>query len=161
MRPRYGRAPRGQRVVGTAPRNHGPNTTLLAAMRCDGITAAMTLEGAVDRDAFDVFVAEILVPSLIPGQTVVWDNLSVHKSAVAKRLIEGAGCQVLFLPPYSPDFAPIEQAFSKLKTFLRRTQARTRAALDDAITAGLATITAADARAWFAHCGYHINGQSL
>ena len=161
MTPRYARAPRGQRVVGTAPRNHGPNTTVLAAMTPAGITAALTLEGAVDRAAFDVFVAQILVPSLGPGQTVIWDNLSVHKSARAQQLIEAAGCQVCFLPPYSPDYAPIEHAFSKLKTFLRRTQARTRAALDEAITAGLATITTDDARAWFAHCGYPLTGQSL
>ena len=91
----------------------------------------------------------------------MWDNLSVHKSIVAQRLIDAAGCQVVFLPPYSPDFAPIEQAFSKLKQFLRRAEARTRATLDDAITAGLGTITAADARAWFAHCGYHFTGQPL
>ncbi len=161
MTPRYGRAPRGQRVVGAAPRNHGPNTTLLAAMSPAGITAAMTLEGAADRDAFEVFVAQVLVPSLTPGQTVIWDNLSVHKSATAQQLIAAAGCHIRFLPPYSPDFAPIEQAFSKLKTFLRRAQARTRAALDEAITAGLATITAADAVAWFAHCGYQLSGQPL
>ncbi len=161
MTPRYGRAPRGQRVVGTAPRNHGPNTTLLAAMSPAGITAAMTLEGAADRDAFEVFVGQVLVPTLVPGQTVIWDNLSVHKSATAQHVIEAAGCHVRFLPPYSPDFAPIELAFSKLKTSLRRAQARTRSALDAAITAGLATITATDARAWFAHCGYHLTGQSF
>ncbi len=124
MTPRYGRAPRGQRVVGAAPRNHGPNTTLVAAMRAAGITAAMTLEGAADRAAFKVFVAQVLVPSLTSGQTVVWDNLSVHKSATAQQLIKAAGCQVVFLPPYSPDFAPIELAFSKLKTFLRHAEAR-------------------------------------
>jgi len=161
MTPRYGRAPRGQRVVGAAPRNHGPNTSLLAAMTPAGVTAALTVEGAVDRAVFDAFVAEVLVPTLTPGQIVIWDNLSVHKSARAQELIEAAGCQVCFLPPYSPDFAPIEQAFSKLKTFLRRAQARTRTALDEAITAGLATITAVDARAWFVHCGYRLAGQPL
>jgi transposase len=161
MTPRYGRAPRGQRVVGTAPRNHGPNTTLVAALGPTGITAAMTVAGAMDRAAFDVFVAQVLVPSLHSGQTVIWDNLSVHKSATARHLIEAVGGRVVFLPPYSPDFAPIEQAFSKLKTFLRRAQARSRAALDAAITAGLQTITAADARAWFAHCGYQLSGQPL
>lgn len=161
MTPRYGRAPRGERVVGTVPRNHGPNTTLVAALSLDGITAAMTLEGAADRAAFDVFVAEILAPTLTPGQLVIWDNLSVHKSAVAARLLAERGCRVLFLPPYSPDFAPIEHAFSKLKTALRRTGARTPEALDDAITAGLATITATDAQAWFAHCGYPIPSQLI
>ena len=160
MTPRYGRAPRGQRVVGVVPRNHGPNTTLIAAMGPAGVTAAMSLEGAMDRAAFDVFVARVLVPSLRPGQVVVWDNLSVHKSALAQRLIEAAGCRVVFLPPYSPDFAPIEQAFGKLKTFLRRAGPRTRDALDQAMTDGLGTITAADARAWFTHCGYRHAGQT-
>jgi transposase len=161
MTPRYGRAPRGRRVVGQAPRNHGPNTTLIAAMSGDGITAAMTVEGAMDRDAFDVFVAQMLVPSLRPGQTVIWDNLSVHKSATAQSLIAAQGCRVLFLPPYSPDFAQVELAFSKIKTVLRRRAARTRSALDDALAASLRTITPANARAWFAHCGYHLSGQPL
>ncbi len=156
MTPRYGRAPRGERVVGTVPRNHGPNTTLIAAMGLAGITAAMTLEGAADRAAFDVFVAQVLAPTLAPGQCVVWDNLSVHKSAAAARLLAERGCRLLYLPPYSPDFAPIEHAFGKLKGALRRTGARRRDELDEAITAALATITAADARAWFAHCGYPI-----
>jgi transposase len=159
MAPRYGRAPRGQRVVGTVPRNQGTNTTLFAAMDLTGITAAMTLEGAADGVAFEVFVARILAPVLRPGQIVVWDNLSVHKRAAAQRLIEARGCRVHFLPPYSPDFSPIELAFSKLKTYLRRVRARTRAALEEAITAGLRTITAADACAWFVHCGYTASPQ--
>jgi transposase len=161
MTPRYGRAPLGERVVGAVPRNHGPNTTLFAALNLDGITAAMTLEGAADRTAFDVFVAQVLVPSLTPGQLVIWDNLSVHKSATAAHLLADRGCRVLFLAPYSPNFAPIEQAFGKLKTALRRTGARTRAALEAAIAAGLATITTADAQAWFAHCGYPIPAQLI
>jgi transposase len=161
MTPSSGRAPRGERVVGTVPCNHGPNTTLVAALSLDGVTAAMTVEGAMDRCAFDAFVAQVLVPRLHPGQVVVWDNLSVHKSAEAPRVIEAAGCHLLWLPPYSPDFTPIEQAFSKFKTALRRTGARTRDALDDAITAGLSTITAADAPGWFAHCGYPIPAHLL
>ena len=116
MTRRYGRAPRGQRVVGTVPRNQGTNTTLFAAMDLTGITAAMTLEGAADGASFEVFVDQILAPSLRPGQVVIWDNLSVHKRAAARRLIEARGCQLRFLPPYSPDFSPIELAFSKLKT---------------------------------------------
>jgi transposase len=119
MTPRYGRAPRGERVVGTVPRNHGKNTTLVAALTLDGITAAMTVEGALDRSAFDAFVAQVLVPRLRPGQ-VVWDNLSVHKSAEAQRLIEAQGCHLLRLPPSSPDVTPIEDAFSKLKASFRR-----------------------------------------
>lgn len=161
MTPRYGRAPRGERVVGSAPRNHGPNTTLVAALSLDGITAAMTVEGAMDRLAFDVFVEQILIPSLTPGQVVVWDNLNVHRSADAQRLIAARGCQLLWLPPYSPDLSPIEQAFGKLKTALRRAGARTREALDVAITAALATITAQDAQGWFAHCDYPIPAQLI
>jgi len=161
MTPRYGRAPRGERIVGTAPRNHGKNTTLVAALSLDGITAAMTVEGALDRLAFDAFVAQVLVPRLRPGQVVVWDNLSVHKSEDAQRLIEDRGCQLLWLPPYSPDYTPIEPAFSKLKTALRRTGARTRDALEAANTAALATITGADATGWFAHCGYPIPSHLL
>lgn len=161
MTPRYGRAPRGERVVGTAPRNHGKNTTLVAALTLEGITAAMTVEGAMDRPAFEAFVAQVLVPALHPGQVVIWDNLSVHKSDDAQELIAAAGCHLLWLPPYSPDYAPIEQAFSKLKAALRRTGARTRAALDDAITTALATITATDAPGWFAHCGYPIPAHLL
>ncbi len=161
MTPRYGRAPRGERVVGAVPRNHGANTTLFAALSLDGITAAMTLEGAADRAAFDVFVEHVLGPTPTPGQLVIWDNLSVHKSVTAARLLAARGCRVLFLPPYSPDFAPIEQAFSKLKTALRRTGARTREALEEAIAAALATVTDADAQAWFAHCGYPIPAQLI
>ena len=161
MTPRTGRAPRGARVVGSTPRNHGPNTTLIAALSVHGVAAAMSLEGAMDRDAFDVFVAQVLVPALTPGQIVVWDNLSVHKSATAQRLIEACGCTVRFLPPYSPDFAPIELAFSKVKAYLRRAEARTRDALEGAITAALATLTSTDARHWFAHCGYHLPDQLL
>jgi len=143
-------------MVGTVPRNHGPNTTLFAALSLDGIQAAMTLEGAADCAAFDVFVEQVLAPTLTPGHLVIWDTLSVHKSATAARLLAAQGCRRLCLPPSSPGCAPIEQAFSKLKTALRRTGAHTREALEDAVTAGLATITAADAQAWFAHCGYHI-----
>ncbi|MDQ3655115.1 MAG: transposase, partial [Chloroflexota bacterium] len=161
MTPRSGRAPRGARVVGVVPRNHGPNTTLVAAMGLDGVTAAMTVEGARDRCAFDAFVAQVPVPRLEPGQVVGWDNLSVPKSDDAQQLIEARGCQLLWLPPYSPDFTPIEQAFSTLTTALRQTGARIREALDDAITAGLATITAADTPGWFAHGGYPVPAQLI
>jgi transposase len=159
MTPRYGRAPRGQRVVGVVPRNHGPNVTLLAAMSHAGITAAMTMTGATDGAVFALFVGQILVPSLHPGQVVIWDNLSVHRNQKLRRSIEAAGCHLRFLPAYSPDFSPIEPAFSKLQTALRQAGARDRAALEDAIAAGLATITAEDAAGWFGHCGYAVSEQ--
>lgn len=148
-------------MVGVAPRNHGPNVTLLAAMSREGITAAMTMTGANDGTVWTLFARQILAPSLHPGQIVIWDNLGVHKNQAVRQLIEAQGCQVRFLPPYSPDFSPIEQAFSKLKTALRQAGARSRPDLEAAIAAGLATITPRDASAWFRHCGYALPEQLL
>ena len=161
MTPRRARAPRGQRAYGAAPRNRGGNTTLIAALSRAGLGPAMTLPGAADRAAFVAYVRELLAPALVAGQTVVLDNLAVHKGAAIRRLIEARGCRLLFLPPYSPDFAPIEHAFGKIKEALRRAGARTRPALEAAIAAALDTITPQDAAAWFRHCGYHPPGQSL
>jgi transposase len=154
LTPLSARAPRGQRAYRAAPRNWGKNTTLIAGLSLSGIQAPMILEGAVDTLAFEVYVEQVLVPSLKPGQVVVLDNLSVHKGERVRQAIEAKGCQVLFLPAYSPDFAPIEEAFSKLKTWLRRLSARTREALEEAIALALSQITAQDARGWFWHCGY-------
>lgn len=161
LTPRYGRAPRGERVVGVVPRNHGPNVTVVAALGVAGITAAMTMTGPADGEVWELFVDQILVPSLRPGQIVLCDQVSVHKNAACRHLIEARGCQLRLLPAYSPDFAPVEQAFGKLKTSLRQAGARTRAELEEAIAAGLATITAHDAQAWFRHCGYAVPEQLL
>lgn len=158
---RYGRAKRGQRVVGQVPRNPGPNVTLIAAMDQDGLLGELTITGALDGNAFEVYVTRILVPQLWPGDVVIWDNLSAHKRARARIWIEAAGCQILVLPPYSPDFNPIELAFSKVKSFLRGAGARTRADLDQAITTALRTITSQDAANWFAHCDYGESRQLL
>jgi transposase len=155
MTPAYARAPRGQRARGRAPAQRGTNVTLVAALTLDGVGAAMTVSGALDRDACEVYVRELLVPSLRPGQCVIWDNVRAHQGGTVRALIEARGCRVLFLPAYSPDFNPIEEAFSKLKAFLRRAEARTREALEDAIRTALVAITAQDAKGWFAHCGYH------
>ncbi len=154
MTPRTSRAPRGQRAYGAAPRNHGKNTTLIAALSVEGIGAAMTLEGAADAEAFVAYITHVLVPTLRPGQIVIMDNLSVHKDERVRQRIEGAKCRLVYLPAYSPDMTPIEQAFSKVKAFLRRAEARTREALEAAIGAALATVTAADAAGWFTACGY-------
>lgn len=161
LTPRYGRAPRGQRCRGQVPRNWGLNTTLLAAMTPAGISTSCVVEGAADRAVFEGCVERFLVPRLRPGQVVVWDNLSVHKSARARDLIVAAGCRLVFLPPYSPDFNPIEQAFSKLKTLLRRARQRSVAGLWEAIGHGLNQISAQDARGWFRSCGYHLSPQTL
>jgi transposase len=161
MTPRRARAPRGVRAVGCVPRNHGPNVTLFAALTPEGIGPAMALEGAADRPAFELYVRELLVPSLRPGQTVVLDNLSVHKGEALRALVEAAGCRLLFLPPYSPDFTPIEPAFAKVKARLRRAGARTFEALVAAIREAIDAVTPADARGFFAHCGYPLPSQLL
>jgi transposase len=160
LSPRDAWAPRGQRAPGHVPRNWGRNTTLVAALRLSGLQAPWTIEGAMDTDAFTVYVQEVLGPTLQPGQVVLLDNLSVHKPARIRELIEARGCQVVFLPAYSPDFNPIEEAFSKLKAHLRRVGARTRDALLDAIEQAVGMVTAADARGWFGHAGYRPLPQS-
>ena len=154
LTPLYGRAPQGQRAYGSVPRNRGKNTTLLASLSLEGIGASMIIEGAVNAVAFEAYVEHLLAPSLSRGQTVVLDNLSVHKGARVRELIEARDCELLFLPAYSPDYCPIEETFSKVKAFLRRVGARTHEALQKAIGQALETVTAADARGWFTHCGY-------
>ena len=152
----YGRAPRGERVVDAVPDCRGENLSILASIDLLGRTAALAVDGAVDGIIFDLFVCDVLAPTLKPGDVVVWDNLNVHKSAVAREAIEAAGAEVLFLPPYSPDLNPIEKMWSKVKAILRAAGARTREALHTALTDALAAVTAKDARAWFAHCGYDV-----
>jgi transposase len=154
LTPIYARAPKGQRAYGSIPRNRGKNTTLIASLSLEGMGEAMILEGSVNGAAFEAYVEHLLAPSLRTGQIVVMDNLQAHKRERVRQLIEEKGCQLLFLPGYSPDFTPIEETFSKLKTFLRRVGARTREALEEAICQALLTVTAADARGWFRHCGY-------
>jgi transposase len=135
------------------PRNHGTNTTLVAALSLEGISAAMTVEGALDTPAFEAYVAHILAPTLRPGQLVVLDNLAVHHKAAVRQTLAARGCRVLFLPSYSPDLTPIEQAFAKIKAALRRIGARTREALEAAIAQAIDHITPRDARGFFRHCG--------
>ena len=143
------------------PADRGTNVTLLAALSRDGVVAAMTLTGAADALAFEAYVREALAPTLVPGQIVFLDNLRLHQGAEVRRLIEARGCALRFLPAYSPDFAPIEQAFSKLKALLRRAGARTREALEAAIAEALAAISAHDAQGWFTACGYEPEAQPL
>jgi transposase len=154
LTPLYARAPKGQRAHGGVPRNRGKNTTLLGSLSLSGIGACMIIEGSVNAAAFEAYVEHILVPSLSAGQIVVLDNLSVHKGARVRQLLEERGCELLFLPAYSPDCSPIEETFSKLKAFLRRVGARTHEALQEAIGQALETVTAQDALGWFTHCGY-------
>ena len=159
MAPLYARARKGQRAHGQVPKNRGENSSLIAALSLDeGVCAAMTLEGAVDGIAFEVYVQEVLAPRLRPGQIVVLDNLQVHKSQAVREAIEAQGCELLFLPSYSPDLNPIEQAFSKLTAFARKHKARTKQALDNAIAAALKAVSLQDVIGWFSHAGYLPHG---
>ncbi len=128
--------------------------TVIASLSLSGMGPALVLDGAADSAAFEIYVEQLLAPSLRPGQIVILDNLSIHFSPRVKQAIEARGCRLLFLPASSPDFSPIEEAFSKLKTFLRRQGARSREALQEAIAAALELITTTDAFGWFTHCGY-------
>lgn len=156
LTPRYGRAPRGQRVIGRVPHGRWSAITLVATMTVAGMGPGLQFDGALDRATFDQFVIQILVPVLRPGQIVVMDNLAVHKSAVARAAIAAAGCEVRFLPTYSPDFNPIELAFSHLKHSLRRRQPRTVDEIMAATQAAYPHITAHHARRSFHHAGYNL-----
>jgi transposase len=149
-----GRAPRGQRVVEAVPHGHWKTTTLIAALDQRGIRCSLVLDGAVDGPAFEVFVAAVLVPALRPGDLVILDNLSSHKGPRVGQLIRAAQAEVLYLPPYSPDFNPIENAFSKIKQGLRRLGLRVMTELWAAVQSTLDRITPADAAGFFRHCGY-------
>lgn len=153
----FGRAKRGERVADAVPKNYGDNITILGSLSCAGLEAVMTINGAVDTAVFRAYVDQVLVPTLAPGDIVVMDNLGSHKVAGIRDAIEAAGAILLYLPPYSPDWSPIEPCWSKLKTFLRAAKARTREALEEAIRTALDTITATDARGWFMHCGYALH----
>jgi DDE superfamily endonuclease len=154
LTPLRARAPRGQRAIGRVPRGKRPHISWLATLTADGLGESLVIQGAVDGQVCDRFVAEVLVPSLRPGQIVLWDQLNVHKSTRARTLIEQAGCRVVFLPSYSPDFNPIEHAFAKAKQALRRLEARSWESIVAAIGQVLPTITTADARAFFAAAGF-------
>lgn len=136
------------------PRNRGKNTTLLSSMSMEGMGPSLAVEGATNREIFEIYVGQVLAPMLRRGQLVVMDNLTAHKGERVRELIEQQGCQLLYLPPYSPDFNPIEQAWSKLKARLRAEGARSRAALETALGPALATIRPQDAQGWFRLCGY-------
>jgi transposase len=144
-----------------APRNWGANLTLLSSMSLEGMGASMVVEGSTTKAVFETYVERVLAPALTPGQVVVMDNLSSHKGPRVRELIEGRGCELLYLPPYSPDLNPIEEAFAKIKALLRRVGARTREALIEAMGRALETVTASDARGFFEHRGYRLLAQTL
>ena len=149
-----GRALRGERLVDKIPHGHWMTTTLIAALGIDGMRCSTVVEGAVNGDVFEAFVAQVLVPELRPGDVVVMDNLSSHKRARTREMIESAGAELEFLPPYSPDLNPIEMVFSKIKQLLRSLACRTKKTLWDAMQSVLDTVTPSDAQNCFQHCGY-------
>jgi transposase len=161
LSPIYGWSRRGSRVCFEVPRNWGANITLLSSMTCSGMGPSLAVEGPTTREVFEAYLERVLAPSLKPGQIVVMDNLSSHKGSRVRELIEGRGCELIYLPPYSPDLNPIEEAFAKIKTLLRRVEARTREALLEAMGWSLDAVTASDARGFFEHRGYRPLAQPL
>jgi transposase len=156
------RAPRGKRAYGKVPRNRGKNTTLIAAITLQGAMGeSMTVEGVTDSLAFEAYVEHFLAPALKKGQVVVLDGLGAHRTEKVKELIEARGAEIVFVPSYSPDLNPIEEAFSKIKHLVRKVDARGREALVEAIGRALASVTKEDAAGWFAHAGYWPQDQPL
>jgi transposase len=162
LAPLYGWSRRGQRAHQKAPRNWGKNITLLSSIsRERGMGASLVVESSTNGTVFETYLEDVLCPTLKRGQVVVMDNLSAHKGERVRQLIEGSGCKLVYLPPYSPDFNPIEQAFSKLKSYLRGACARSQQMLMEAIGEALSTISVSDACGYFEHCGYRTAVQSL
>jgi transposase len=154
LSPLYGWSKKGQRAHGSVPRNRGKNTTLLASMTIEGMGPSLAVEGATTARVFETYVERVLAPTLREGRVVVMDNLSAHKGERVRELIEGRGCELMYLPSYSPDLNPIEEAFSKLKCLIRKAEARSREALLEAIGMAISALSAQDARGFFEHCGY-------
>jgi len=156
------RAPKGERAYGRVPRKRGRNQTLIASITLRGaMGVALSIEGATDSELFEAYIERFLAPTLSPGQVVVLDGLGAHRTQKVRDLVEARGADLLFLPPYSPDLNPIEEAFSKVKGLVRKAGARTRGALDAAVGEALSAVTPEDAAGWFAHCGYRPLDQPL
>jgi transposase len=161
LAPLYAYAPVGQRAFFEVPRNRGKNTTLLTSLHSGGMGPSMTVEGATTSRVFETYVKRLLAPALRPGRVVVMDNLGAHRPKRIRELIERRGCELIYLPPYSPDFNPIEEAFSKIKHLLRKAGARTKEALIEAMGRALATVSVQDAKGFFVNCGYRAPAQQL
>jgi transposase len=154
LAPLYAYSPKGQRAYSKAPRNRGKNTTVLSSMTLEGMGPSLAVEGSTTGEVFEAYVEQVLAPTLCGGQLVVMDNLTAHKGDRVRELIEERGAELVYLPPYSPDFNPIEEAFSKIKRLVRKAESRSRKALVEAIGAALSAVTASDAKGFFEHCGY-------
>jgi transposase len=157
----YAWAPKGERAHCSVPRNRGANTTVLSSMSAEGMGSSLTVEGATTSVVFETYVEQVLAPTLRRGQVVVMDNLSAHKGERVRELVEERGCELIYLPAYSPDYNPIEEAFSKIKGLVRKAEARTKEALVEAIGWALSVVTTEDVRGFYEHCGYRMSVQSL
>lgn len=157
----YAWAPKGERAFCSTPRNRGKNTTLLSSISLEGMGPSLVVEGSTNKVIFETYIEKVLCPHLKDGQVVVMDNLSAHKGDRVRDLIEGRGCELVYLPAYSPDFNPIEEAFSKIKGILRKVGARTRESLIEALGVALSAVSVQDAHGFLEHCGYRILVQSL
>ena len=161
LSPMYGWSKKGERAYCSVPRNRGKNTTVLSSMTLKGMGPSLTVEGATTSAVFETYLERVVAPTLRRGQVVVMDNLSAHKGERVRELIEERGCELIYLPPYSPDLNPIEEAFSKIKGLLRSGEARTREVLVEAIGVANSAVTGEDACGFFEHCGYRMSVQSL
>ena len=154
------RAPRGERAYGKVPRNRGKNQTLIGSITLQGgMVEAVSIKGSTDAEVFETYVEECLAPTLEAGQVVVLDGLGAHRTARVRELVEARGAELVFLPSYSPDLNPIEEAFSKIKNTVRKAGARTREALNEAISEAMSAVTLEDVAGWFSHCGYEPRDQ--
>jgi transposase len=161
LAPLYAYSPIGERAFFEVPRNRGKNTTLLTSLTSEGMGPSLAVEGATTARVFETYVKRLLAPTLRPGQVVVMDNLGAHRPRRVRELIEARGCELIYLPPYSPDLNPIEEALSKVKYILRKVAARTKEALIEAMGRALGAVSAQDARGFFVHCGYRAPAQQL
>ena len=161
LTPLYACSRRGERAHCCVPRNWGANVTLLSSMTQEGMGPSLAVEGPTTREVFEAYLEQVLGPALRKGQVVVMDNLSSHKGSRIRELIEGRGCELIYLPPYSPDFNPIEEAFSKIKGLLRKAEARSRDALVEAMGRAISAVTPRDAEGFFEHRGYRLPAQQL
>jgi len=161
LAPVYGYSPKGERLKLSVPRNRGKNTTLLSSITLEGMGPSLAVEGSTTAEVFEAYLEHVLLPEMQKGQVLVMDSLPAHKPKRVRELIERRGCQLLYLPGYSPDYNPIEEAFSKIKEILRRACARTREALVEALGEALSAVSLRDAWRFFEHAGYHPTGQLL
>lgn len=161
LAPLYGYSPIGERAFFEIPRNRGKNTTLLTSLHQGGMGPSMAVEGATTSRVFETYVKRLLAPALRPGQVVVMDNLGAHRPKRVRELIERRGCELIYLPPYSPDLNPIEEALSKVKHILRKISARAKEALVEAMGQALGAVSTEDVRGYFVHCGYRAPAQQL